>query len=77
MGVFDRLFEAVAADPDLEWPAIDATVIRAHAQAAGVQRKRGYEPRAQEFSAFRFNQNEKDPNGLQIISAFHGNAEMI
>jgi hypothetical protein len=41
MGVFDRLFAAVAADPDLEWLAIDATVIRAQAQAAGARRKRG------------------------------------
>lgn len=41
MGVFDRLFEAVAADPDLEWLAIDATVIRAQAQAAGARRKKG------------------------------------
>jgi transposase len=37
-GVFDRLFEAVAVDPDLEWLAIDATVIRAQAQAAGARR---------------------------------------
>lgn len=41
MGVFDRLFEAMARDPDLEWLAIDATVIRANAQAAGARRKRG------------------------------------
>jgi transposase len=41
MGVFDRLFEAVAADPDLEWLAIDATVIRAQALAAGARSKRG------------------------------------
>jgi transposase len=41
MGVFDRLFEAVATDPDLEWLSIDATVIRANAQAAGARRKRG------------------------------------
>jgi hypothetical protein len=41
MGVFDRLFEAVAVDPDPEWLAIDATVIRAQAQAAGARRKRG------------------------------------
>lgn len=40
-GVFDRLFEAVASDPDLEWLMIDATVIRAQAQAAGARRKRG------------------------------------
>ena len=40
-GVFDRIFEAVAKDPDMEWLAIDATVIRAQAQAAGARRKRG------------------------------------
>jgi transposase len=41
MGVFDRLFEAIASHPDLEWLMIDATVIRAQAQAAGARRKRG------------------------------------
>jgi transposase len=41
MGVFDHLFEAVAHDPDLEWLAIDATIVRANAQAAGARRKRG------------------------------------
>ena len=41
MGVLDRVFEAVAAEPDLEWVMLDATVIRAHAQAAGARRKRG------------------------------------
>ncbi len=30
-GVFDRLFEAVYADPDFEWLSIDVTVIRAQA----------------------------------------------
>ncbi len=40
-GVFDRRFEAVAADRDLEWLSIDATVIRANAQAASGRRKRG------------------------------------
>ena len=40
-GVFDRIFEAVAADPDMEWLMIDATVIRAQAQAAGARQKRG------------------------------------
>ena len=40
-GVFERIFEAVSEDPDMEWLAIDATVIRAHAQAAGGRRKRG------------------------------------
>jgi transposase len=32
-GVFDRMFDAVSDDPDIEWLAIDATVIRAQAQA--------------------------------------------
>jgi transposase len=41
MGVLDTVFEAVAAEPDLEWVMLDATVIRAHAQAAGARRKRG------------------------------------
>lgn len=40
-GVFDRIFEAVSDAPDLEWLAIDATVIRAQAQAAGGRIKRG------------------------------------
>lgn len=40
-GVFDRIFEGVADDPDLEWLAIDATVIRAQALAAGARVKRG------------------------------------
>ena len=40
-GVFDRMFGAVSADPDFEWLSIDATVIRAQAQAAGARVKRG------------------------------------
>jgi len=40
-GVLDRIFASVADDPDLEWLAIDATVIRAQAQAAGARIKRG------------------------------------
>lgn len=41
----DRIFEAVAADRDIEWLSIDASVIRAHAQAASGRRKG--EPQAQ------------------------------
>jgi transposase len=41
MGVLNRIFEAVAAEPDMEWAMLDATVIRAHAQAAGARQKRG------------------------------------
>jgi hypothetical protein len=32
-GIFDRIFEAVPDDPDMEWITIDTTVIRAPAQA--------------------------------------------
>jgi transposase len=41
MGVLDQVFEALAAEADLEWVAIDSTSIRAHAQAAGAARKKG------------------------------------
>ena len=45
-GVIDRIFEAVSDDPDIEWLANDATVIRAQAQAAGARVKRGgFKPR--------------------------------
>lgn len=39
--VFDRILEGVFNDPDFEWLAIDATVVRAYAQTAGSRRKRG------------------------------------
>jgi len=35
MGVFDRLFGAIASEPDFEWLAIDPTVIRASAVLKG------------------------------------------
>ena len=41
MGVLNRIFEAMAAEPDLEWGMLDASVIRAHAQATGAPKKRG------------------------------------
>ena len=31
----------MAKDPDMEWLAIDATIVRAQAQAAGGRRKKG------------------------------------
>ena len=39
LGVWERLFAAVADDPDLQAVMIDATVIRAHACAAGAPQK--------------------------------------
>jgi transposase len=45
-GVIDRIFEAVSEDLDIEWLAIDATVIRVQAQAAGARIKKwGLKPR--------------------------------
>ena len=38
-GVWARLFERVAAEPDLQSVMLDATVVRAHACAAGAPKK--------------------------------------
>jgi transposase len=52
LGVWARLFEQVADDPDLQSVMIDATVVRAHACAAGApqktvgRRRRGWAARA-------------------------------
>ena len=40
LGVWARLFAAVADEPDLQRVMIDATVVRAHACAAGAPKKR-------------------------------------
>ena len=34
-GVWDRLFAAMADDPDFEYTMIDSTIVRAHQHAAG------------------------------------------
>ncbi len=39
LGVWGRLFDQVADDPDLQSVLIDATVVRAHACAAGAPQK--------------------------------------
>lgn len=39
LGVWGRLFAGVADDPDLQAVLIDATVVRAHACAAGAPKK--------------------------------------
>lgn len=40
-GVLQKLFEQLSADPDTEWLMLDATLIKAHAQAAGARHKKG------------------------------------
>lgn len=39
LGVWERVFAAVADDPDLQSVMLDATVVRAHACAAGAPKK--------------------------------------
>jgi transposase len=36
-GVWQRLFEALADDPDFEYVILDATIVRAHQHAAGAK----------------------------------------
>ena len=36
-GVWDRLFKALADDPDFEYLIIDSTIVRAHQHAAGAR----------------------------------------
>ncbi len=37
-GIFDKLFEHVSDDRDLEYLLIDSTIVRAHASSAGAQK---------------------------------------
>ena len=37
-GVFEKLFEQMSADRDLEYLLIDSTIVRVHACAAGAQK---------------------------------------
>lgn len=41
MGVLTPLFEAIAAEPDLQWAMLGATGIRAHLHVAEAPQKRG------------------------------------
>jgi hypothetical protein len=36
---FEKLFQFIAADPDLEYLMIDSTVVRAHPSSAGALKK--------------------------------------
>lgn len=40
-GVLEALFARLCAEPDTEWLMLDATIVKAHAQAAGARRKKG------------------------------------
>lgn len=39
--VLGAIFQALSAEPDLEWLMVDSTIIRAHQHAAGARRKKG------------------------------------
>jgi len=36
-GVFRRMFEAVAADPDMEYAMVDATIVKVHRHGQGAK----------------------------------------
>jgi transposase len=38
-GVFEKLFDHLSSDRDLEYLLIDSTIVRAHAGSAGAQKK--------------------------------------
>jgi len=40
-GIFEKLFEHLAEDKDLEYLLIDSTIVRAHACASGAQKNTG------------------------------------
>lgn len=39
-GIFEKLFEQMSQDRDLEYLLIDSTIVRAHACSAGAQKKK-------------------------------------
>jgi transposase len=39
-GVWQRLFEHLAAEPDNEYAMLDSTIVRAHQHSAGAPKKR-------------------------------------
>jgi transposase len=40
-GIFEKLFEQMSKDRDLEYLLIDSTIVRAHASSAGAQKNTG------------------------------------
>ncbi len=41
LGVFEKLFEHLSSDRDLEYLLIDSTIVRAHACSSGAQKNTG------------------------------------
>ena len=44
-GVWKRVFERLADDPDKEYAMMDSTIVRAHQHAAGARKKGGKQPK--------------------------------
>jgi transposase len=40
-GALEALFERLSTEPDTEWLMLDATIVKAHAQASGARHKKG------------------------------------
>lgn len=40
LGVFEKLFEQISSDRDLEYLLIDSSIVRAHACSSGAQKKK-------------------------------------
>jgi transposase len=60
-GVWARIAMALGGEPDLEELILDSTIVRAHAHAAGVEKKR---PMAKNPAA----KKRKDWDGLEAVS---------
>lgn len=53
LGVFEKLFEYISADRDLQYMLIDSTIVRSHASAAVAQKKRVYNIAIVQFEIHR------------------------
>ena len=53
-GVWERMFEHFADDPDMENGMVDSTIVRAHACAAGATKKRWSGPASPGAQSWRF-----------------------
>src|ERR1051326_6559126 len=52
--VFEKLFEQISSDRDMEYLMLDSTIVRAHACAAGAQKKRRSEEHTSELQSHSF-----------------------
>ena len=50
-GVFQRIFEAIAGDPDFEYVLIDGTIVGVHHKASGEKRGLSIRPSAVQKAA--------------------------